>query len=70
MNYLSAKGLEFDTVFIPELQSSAPDFGKPETLMQFYVLLSRARDELYLSYSGDETPACLAFLSRNLLEWR
>src|SRR5205085_446634 len=53
VNYRSAKGLEFDTVFVPELQAVEQRTGSPEFKMQFYVLISRAREELYLSYSGN-----------------
>jgi len=70
VNYQSAKGLEFDTVFIPELQAMPYDFAKPETKMMFYVLLSRAREELYLTYSGGERPACLSAFPQDHLDWR
>ena len=70
INYPSAKGLEFDTVFLPELQAADPDFGRPETRMRFYVLLSRAREELFLVYSGDGSPRWLSCLPKELLDWR
>ena len=55
MNYWSAKGLEADAVFLPELQDFRQDPTSGSTKMLFYVLLSRARQELYLSYVKDET---------------
>jgi len=70
VNYQSAKGLEFDTVFIPEIQAMSYDLTRPETRMMFYVLLSRARDELYLAYSGGERPVCLSAFPKDFLEWR
>jgi superfamily I DNA/RNA helicase len=54
--YASAKGLEFDAVFMPELQRYKPDMERAEAKMQMYVLLSRAREELFLLYSGEEPP--------------
>jgi superfamily I DNA/RNA helicase len=68
--YASAKGLEFDTVFLPELQTCALDIGSPEFKMLFFVLISRARTELYLSHSGEGEPHMLRAFPRDLLEWR
>jgi superfamily I DNA/RNA helicase len=60
INYQSAKGLEFDAVFIPELQDRRTGYDGDEPTryrMRMYVLCSRAREELHLLYSGgrDET---------------
>jgi hypothetical protein len=38
--------------------------------MTFYVLFSRARDELHLSYTGKGEPALLRLIPRNLVEER
>lgn len=56
INYQSAKGLEFDTVFLPCLDTrlSAPQSELEK--MRFYVLASRAREELYLLYCGSDCP--------------
>lgn len=51
VNYKSLKGLEFDTLFVPELQQVSVDPTSAATRMTFYVVMSRARDELHLSYS-------------------
>jgi superfamily I DNA/RNA helicase len=67
VNYPSAKGLEFDIVILPELQSVSLDVRNPETRMLFYVLTSRARDELYLCYSGEGEPAIIADLPADLV---
>lgn len=57
LTYQSAKGLEFDAVFLPALNEARNDPGAPETRMAFYVLTSRARERLFLSYHGEgETP--------------
>ena len=52
VNFSSLKGLEFDTLFVPELQQHSADPTSAATRMMFYVVMSRARDELHLSYSG------------------
>jgi DNA helicase IV len=60
VNYQSLKGLEFDTLFVPELQQLTRDATSAATRMLFYVITSRARDELHLSYTGaGEVPAIL-----------
>jgi DNA helicase IV len=66
----SAKGLEFDTLFLPELQEIAADINDPVFRMRMYVLISRARDALHLSYSGDERPKVVDAFPAELLEWR
>jgi DNA helicase IV len=68
VNYASAKGLEFDAVFLPELQALTDDPNTAEFKMKFYVLVSRAREELYLLYSGDGEPRALSAFPRDLLE--
>ena len=53
-----AKGLEFDVVFIimlcdgmfPSARSMESDEGEEEERRLFYVAITRARNELYLSY--------------------
>jgi DNA helicase IV len=67
--YPSAKGLEFDAVFLPELQDVTADIKTPEFRMQFYVLISRARDALYATYSGEE-PKVVAVFPKELVEWQ
>jgi DNA helicase IV len=52
VHYKSLKGLEFDTLFVPELQQVTADATSAATRMMFYVVMSRARDELHLSWSG------------------
>lgn len=50
MTYYSVKGLDFDNVFVPFVNSDLHIPGKSETL--FMVAISRSRKNLYLSYSG------------------
>ena len=53
----SCKGLEFDTVFIPELQTHKITDGSAETFRRrMYVMCSRARTELHMIYSGEGDP--------------
>ncbi len=65
INKQSSKGLEFDAVFLPELQSVsvAPD-DKDQFMMEMYVMVSRARHMLALMYSNEGTndPAILSNL--------
>lgn len=63
LHYKSLKGLEFDTLFVPELQQVSSDVTSAATRMMFYVVLSRARDELHLSWAGaSDAPAVVADL--------
>jgi DNA helicase IV len=70
VNYQSAKGLEFDTVFLPELQAISDDVAGAALRMRFYVLISRARNDLYLMYSGDDVPAIVRDIPRDVVEAR
>lgn len=69
VNYQSAKGLEFDAVFLPELQEIGGDPKSTDIRMRLYVLISRARDRLILSYSGRNPPAIVDAFPKELLEW-
>lgn len=68
--YPSAKGLEFDAVFLPALQAVKLDPSLPEFRMQFYVLLSRARETLTISYHGADAPLLLRAFPREMLDCR
>ena len=55
MTYHSSKGLDFDHVFIPFMNSDmyiVPDEDRSKTL--FMVAMTRSRNNLYLTYSGDK----------------
>ena len=68
VHYKSAKGLEFDTLFLPDLDEYASSLDTPETRMTFYVLLSRAREELHLSYAGATKPRIAEMFPPHLVE--
>ena len=55
----SCKGLEFDAVFVPELQARRWDPTSIDYLrMQLYVLSSRARGHLVFLYSANPGMKC------------
>ena len=65
LNKQSCKGLEFDAVFIPELENIRIDDGNLNAFkMEMYVMCSRARSYLALiaSNSGQELLPVLAYL--------
>jgi superfamily I DNA/RNA helicase len=68
VHYQSAKGLEFDTLFAPDLDEFMGGVHTPETKMTLYVLFSRARDHLHISYVGHDEPAVLSLIPRHLVE--
>jgi DNA helicase IV len=68
--FASAKGLEFDTVFLPEIQRYTSEIEQAETWMKLYVMISRARDQLYVMYSGDDEPPILELFPDELVEMR
>jgi len=64
-NKESCKGLEFDTVFLPELQNfKIDDKGTTDFKMNMYVMCSRARSNLYLMISneGEVDPSVCEYL--------
>jgi DNA helicase II / ATP-dependent DNA helicase PcrA len=71
----SSKGLEFDAVFIPELQERRWDPASIDQMrMQMYVLCSRARRHLEFLYSapdGERPPVLNHFPApeSGILEW-
>ena len=61
MTYHASKGLEFDTVFLPSLQKGEVPHKKAVTKEEleqerrmFYVAMTRAKSQLYLSYMEKE----------------
>ena len=68
LTYASAKGLEFDTVFLPELQSVTGDPHGDDLRMKFYVMASRAKSALGLMYTGDSEPKFVAALPIRLID--
>ena len=58
LTYWSAKGLEFDTVFLPELQEVTGDPQADDVRMRFYVMSSRAKKVLGLMYTERASRIC------------
>lgn len=68
----STKGLEFDAVFITEIQRLRVSDNTDRIKMLLYVMSSRARQNLYFHYTGANEPSILRiFPSRvsGLLKW-
>lgn len=63
----SMKGLEFDTVFVPQLELYDDDPTGAAARMRFYVLSTRARRELHFSYAGEREPAIVFGLPDRIL---
>jgi len=62
VTYASSKGLEFDTVFLPELQEVYYNRNAPDEIRRMlFVLTSRARERLVLAYRGDTLPLLEVF---------
>lgn len=69
VNYPSTKGLEFDVVFIPELQDvDVNQWDKARK--QMYVMTSRARDQLHLMWTTTTRPAILKGIPEGLIRWQ
>ncbi|WP_017582921.1 AAA family ATPase [Nocardiopsis valliformis] len=64
----SVKGLEFDTVFVPDCHRDTADPSDPDQRMMYYVLCTRARHELRLGFAGDRPPAHLDAVPRDLYQ--
>ncbi|MFF0813254.1 AAA family ATPase [Streptomyces albogriseolus] len=65
----SAKGLSFDTVVIPDTHhDAATDPTSAGIRMSYYVMATRARQELHLGYGGDAEPPLLAQVNRRVLQ--
>jgi superfamily I DNA/RNA helicase len=70
----SCKGLEFDGVFIPQLQHYQHDGVNEDFFkMKMYVVISRARSYLQLSFAEcDEAPSILKLFptsDNEVLKW-
>jgi superfamily I DNA/RNA helicase len=61
LNRASAKGLEFDAVFVPDTHLDAGDDPTGAGVrMLYYVLVTRARTHLFLGHTGETEPPLLA----------
>ncbi|MBP2346148.1 hypothetical protein [Streptomyces virginiae] len=63
----SMKGLEFDSVFVPDLDAYAEDPTGVEARLRFLVLCTRAREDLHLAHRGPQEPAILSSVPDSLL---
>ncbi|GAA4598089.1 hypothetical protein GCM10023194_74710 [Planotetraspora phitsanulokensis] len=63
----SMKGLEFDAVFVTDLETYSTDATDHATRMQMYVLATRARERLHLMYRGSAEPPIVAQIPDNVL---
>ena len=69
-NYKNAKGLEFDRVFQVELQNNGwPTLEEPHGQHIYYVLVSRARDNLHLHYSGSNRPTIFSSFPNDKVDY-
>jgi len=65
VTYSSAKGLEFDDVFVPDLHRFNLDDGQPVRKMQLYVVFTRPRDRLFLMYVGSTSISFQRIIDEN-----
>ncbi|MFF3786552.1 hypothetical protein [Streptomyces sp. NPDC001933] len=67
VNAVSMKGLEFDIVFVPDLDSYVDDHTGAAARERFHVLCMRARQELNLVHYGAREPEIVADVPTYLL---
>ncbi|KIF75154.1 hypothetical protein QR77_16950 [Streptomyces sp. 150FB] len=63
----SMKGLEFDSVFVPDLDAYAEDPTRADARLNFFVLCTRAREDLHFAHRGPQEPAILSGIPESLL---
>ncbi|WP_030748749.1 AAA family ATPase [Streptomyces sp. NRRL F-5135] len=63
----SVKGLEFDSVFVPDLDAYTEDPTSVEARLRFLMLCTRAREDLYFAYRGPREPAIVSSIPESLL---
>jgi len=69
MTYHSAKGLDFNSIFLPHL-TPGTSFSRRDAAMDrrvFFVGVTRSRSQLFLSYSGDQAHPYVNGMPQNLL---
>jgi superfamily I DNA/RNA helicase len=70
LNYASAKGLEFDTVFLPAFDRWNCSPHTDTDRMTMYVQASRARNDLRILYSSNELPPLVRPIPDTLYQHR
>jgi hypothetical protein len=70
ITYHSAKGLDFDTVFLPALDNGQPLYARDPAIERrlFYVAATRSRKVLNLSYSGANPHPLVQAMPMELLD--
>ncbi|MEU3169395.1 ATP-binding domain-containing protein [Streptosporangium sp. NPDC006930] len=63
----SMKGLEFDAVFVTDIETYSTDAADHAARMQMYVLTTRAREELHLFYRGSAEPSIVSRIPHTTL---
>ncbi|MGW4374197.1 AAA family ATPase [Streptomyces albidoflavus] len=63
----SMKGLEFDSVFVPDLDAYTEDPTSVEARLRFLVLCTRARKDLHLALRGPHEPPIVSDIPESLL---
>ncbi|GEB50339.1 AAA family ATPase [Streptomyces cacaoi] len=63
----SMKGLEFDSVFVPDLDAYTEDPTGVEACLRFFVLCTRAREDLHFAHLGAKEPPILSGIPESLL---
>lgn len=63
----SMKGLEFDSVIVPDLDAYTEDPTSVEARLRFFVLCTRAREDLHFAHRGPREPAIVANVPESLL---
>lgn len=63
----SMKGLEFDSVYVPDLDAYTEDPTGAEARVQFFVLCTRSRGDLCFAYLGPDEPPILSTIGEPVL---
>ncbi|MFE9395236.1 AAA family ATPase [Streptomyces flavidovirens] len=63
----SMKGLEFDSVFVPDLDTYTEDPTSVDARLRFFVLCTRAREDLHFAHRGPQEPPILSKIPGCLL---
>ncbi|WP_337824135.1 hypothetical protein [Amycolatopsis sp. A1MSW2902] len=66
----SIKGLEFDSVFVPDLDSYDEDPTSIDARLRFLTICTRAREDLYLAHRAPREPAILSTVPASRLTRR
>lgn len=66
--YKSAKGLEFQVVVMPDMHTAMDSAEK--TAEHYYIGCTRAKESLYLTFTGTNWPACFDEFEEDSFEFR